>query len=184
MALESTFRTLSVQIRKLCDILNAVQLTLGDRPVRRGAALADELENVVLDLLGRLEEATAAARTAKAAVVTLDLERARRGLAKCQEIFHAVEQQFSNELVSFDRLSALAELGKERGGEWKAWANSMSDAVKEVGAPLAETSRVLAACWQELVEHGGRTSISIRTKNLGQKIVAKDSGEAVGGTPT
>jgi len=184
MALEATFRTLSVQIRKLCDILNAVQLTAGDRPVRRGAALADDTENMVLDLQGRMEEAGVAARTAKAAVISPDLERARRALAKCQEIFHGVEQQFCNELGSFERLSELAALGAERGGEWKAWSGSMSAAIGEVRPPLAEVSRTLAACWEELVEHSGKTSISIRTKNLGQKIVAKDSREAVGGTPT
>ena len=52
MALEATFRLLFVQIRKLCDTLNAILLTVGDKPTNRGAVLADELENTILDMLG------------------------------------------------------------------------------------------------------------------------------------
>jgi len=178
MALESTFRALSIQIRKLCDILNAVQLTAGDRPVRRGAALADELENAGLDLLGRLEEAGAAARAARAAVAAMDLERARRSLAKCQEIFHGVEQQFGNELASFDRLSGLMALGVERGGEWKAWAGSMNAAIGEVRAPLGDVSLALTSCWQELAERLGMTNVSVTATNIGQQIAATPGTEA------
>jgi len=36
---------------------------------------------------------------------------------------------------------------------------------------LEQTSAALAACWQELVEHSGTTSISV--KNTGQKIIAR-----------
>jgi|HubBroStandDraft_4_1064222.scaffolds.fasta_scaffold04906_6 ElaB/YqjD/DUF883 family membrane-anchored ribosome-binding protein len=173
MALEATFRALFVQMRKLCDTLNAVLLTVGDKPQNRGAALADELENTVLDILGQAEDARTAARIAEKAVAhPMDLERARRALAKCQENFHRAEGQFANELVSYEKLASLASLGNDRGGEWKPWAGSMKDAIEQGRQPLAEASKALAACWQELVEHGGGTSISVT--NTGQKIVARN----------
>jgi hypothetical protein len=147
MALEATFRALFVQTRKLCDTLNAVLLTVGDKPANRGAALVDELENTVLDILGLAEDARTAARTAEKAVAhPMDLDRARRSLAKCQEIFHRVEQQFSNDLVSYEKLKNLASVGNDRGGEWKAWAGSMKDAIEQARQPLEETSKALAAC--------------------------------------
>jgi hypothetical protein len=172
MALEATFRTLFVQIRKLCDTLNAVLLTVGDRPANRGAVLVDELENTVLDMLGLAQDARTAARVAQKALASpMDMDRARRALAKCQENFHRVERQFSNELVSYEKLYNLASLGSDRGGEWKPWAGSMKDAIEQGRQPIEETSKALAACWQELVEHSGTTSISVTT--TGQKIIAR-----------
>jgi hypothetical protein len=178
MALEATFRTLTVQIRRLNDTLNAILLTVGDRPQNRGTALADGLENSILDLMGTLSGAQTAARTAEKAVGAVrDLDRARRALAKCQEYFHGAEQRFANELVSYESLRRLASLGSERGGEWKHWAASMKDAIEQGRQPLEEASQALAACWHELAEHSGTTSISIRSQNLGQKIVARSTQE-------
>jgi hypothetical protein len=170
MALEATFRTLSVQFRKLCDTLNAILLTVGDKPPNRGAALVDELENTVLDMLGLAEDARTAARNAEKAVgPPKDMDRARRALGKCQDSFHRVEPQYSR-LVSYEKLKDLASLGHDRGGEWKAWARSMKDAVEQGREPLEAVSKALAACWQELVEHSGTTSISVT--NTGQRIIA------------
>jgi hypothetical protein len=33
----------------------------------------------------------------------------------------------------------------------------------------------VARCWQEIAEHAGATSVSVRTTSIGQKIVAKPS---------
>jgi hypothetical protein len=179
MALEATFRTLSIQIRKLSDTLNAILLTVGDQPLDRGTALADGLENSLLDLLGSLSGAQTAARTAENAVgAARDLDRARRALAKCQEHFHGAEQQYAKELVSYESLKKVTLLGIERGGEWKHWAASMKDAIEQGRQPFEEASQALAACWQELAEHSGSsTSISIRSQNLGQKIYARNTEE-------
>ena len=174
MALEATFRMLTVQIRKLCDTLSAVLLTVGDKPTDRGAALVDGLENTLLDMLGLAEDARQAARAADRAVASrMDIDRARRALAKCQERFHRLEQLFLNQLVSYEKLKELAALGRERGGEWKPWAGSMKDAIEQARHPVEESSKALAASWQELVEHSGTTSISV--SNTGQRIVTRHS---------
>lgn len=181
MALEATFRRLFIQIRKLCDTFNAVLLTVGDKPPDRESALADELENTVLDMLGHAEDARAAARLAEKAVSSpMNMDRARSALAKCQGKFHTLEQQYSNQLVSYQKLKDLTSLGRDRGGEWKPWAGSMKDAIEQGREPIEETSKALAACWQELVEHSGTTSISV--SNTGQRIVAHGplTNEAIG----
>jgi hypothetical protein len=171
MALEATFRTLFVQIGKLCDTLNAILLTVGDRPPNRGAALVDGMENTILDMLGTLQEARTAARAAERAVASpMDLDRARRSLAKCQDNFHQVERQFANELVSYERLKNLAHLGSERGGEWKAWAGIMKSVVEECRQPVEKVGKALVACWHELAERLGMTNVSVNATNIGQQI--------------
>ena len=173
MALETTFRTLFIQIRKLVDTLNAVLLTVGDRPPNRGAALVDGMENTILDMLGTLQEARTAAKAAERAVAApLDLERARQSLAKCQEGFRQVEQQYANDLVSYEKVKQLVILASERGGEWKPWAGSMKDAVQECREPLEQVAKALVACWNELAERLGMTNVSVNATNIGQQITA------------
>lgn len=52
MALEATFRDLSVCLHHLHDALNALQVTLGDKPPDGESALADGVETAVLDMMG------------------------------------------------------------------------------------------------------------------------------------
>ena len=161
MALETTFRTLTVKLRRLHDILKAVLLTVGDQPTGRGTVLADELENALLDMMGRLEEARTAAWAAeKAVALPVDVDRARRALSICQEGFHRVEAKFANQLVCYERLRDLTSLGSERGREWKSWTGSMKTAIEECRAPLEKVRKALTGCWQELVEHAGKTPVS------------------------
>ena len=61
MALEATFRELSVSLHRLHDGLNALHLTMGDTPHDNESALADGLENAVLDMIGTLHEARTSA---------------------------------------------------------------------------------------------------------------------------
>ncbi|HEX8814084.1 MAG TPA: hypothetical protein VF753_01155 [Terriglobales bacterium] len=174
MALEATFRELQVKMHKLHDALDALQVAFGDKPVHDEAALADSLENKVLDMMGVLQEARKAALNARAAVGSpVDLERAWRALRNCQDRFHDIEKQFSADLAAYDKLRELDRLGSNRGGEWLSWAGSAKQNIEECRPPLEEVSRALAYCWQEIAEHAGATSISVRTSNVsvGQRIV-------------
>jgi hypothetical protein len=176
MALEGTFRELTIALHKLHDALNAVQVTLGDKPLDRGAAVADGLENAVLDVMGALHDARKSALEAQRAVAApMDLDRARRALTLCQEHFHAIEQQFASELVSYEKLAELARVGRARGREWGAWANSTKEGIEECRAPLDQLSQALITCWQELAERLGTTNISVHTTSIGQQIRAAKS---------
>jgi hypothetical protein len=180
VALEATFRDLSVSLSHLHEALNALQVTLGDKPADDESALADGVETVVLDVMGNLHEARKVALNARKAVGRpLDLDRARRALTICQERFHRIEQQFAADLVSYEKLKELARLGNAR-RPWLPWSSAVKQGIEECRPPLEQTSAALAACWQELVEHSGTTSISV--KNTGQKIIARRpvSEEAIG----
>lgn len=150
MALEATFRSLSVCLHHLHDALNELQATLGDKPLDDESALADGLETTVLDLMGTLHEAMRAALDAQNGVDhPPDLDRARRALALCQERFRHIEQQFAADLASYEKLKELARRGNERQA-WLAWSSTVKQRIEQCRQPLAQTSAALAACWQEL----------------------------------
>jgi hypothetical protein len=168
MALETTFRQLSVSLQQLHDALNAVHVTVGDQPSEGGTAFVDGLENGVLDMLGILHEARRAALHARRAVAPLaNLDQARRALTTCQERFHQIQQQFAKELVSYEKLAALARLGNERRA-WMPWANIVKQEIEECREPIDQSSRSLAACWEELAERLGMVNLSVHT--IGQQI--------------
>jgi hypothetical protein len=173
VALEATFRGLSFCMNHIHDALNEIQVTLGDKPPDDEAALADGLETTVLDMMGTLHEARRTAFNARKALShPPDLDRARRALSLCQDRFHRIEKQFASELVSYEKLKELARLGNER-RMWLPWASTVKQGIEQCRQPLEQTSKALAACWQELVEHSGTTSISVT--NTGQRIVANGS---------
>ena len=171
MALEATFRELVKQLHKLHDALHSLNVTVGDQPENDAAAIADGLDNAVLDVIGILHQARKAALNARQAVShQVDLDRARRALTVCHDRFHHIEQEFAANLISYDKLRGLARLGGERGGEWLAWAGSTKQAIEECRQPLQAVSVAIAACWQELAERVGMTSITVQATNIGQKI--------------
>ena len=106
MPIERTFQDLSTQLRKLHDTFLALRLTVvEDKPLKGDAALVDQLEDSILDQMGLLDEGRKAAEGAlKAVGHPLDLSRARLALTICQERFHGIEQQFTADLVSYEKL--------------------------------------------------------------------------------
>jgi hypothetical protein len=168
MALEPTFRGLSVCLHQLHDALNDLHLTLGDKPLNDESAMADGLETAVLDLMGTLHEARRAALKARKSVGhPPDLDQARRSLTLCQERFHKFEKQFASDLVSYEKLKELARLGNERRA-WLPWASTVKFGIEQCRPPLEQTRPALAACWQELAERLGMVNLSVQT--IGQQI--------------
>ena len=176
MALEATFRELSVGLHQVHDALNALQVTVGDKPPDEEAALADGFENVVLDMMGTLHEARKSALNARRAVGhPPDLDQARRALTQCHERFHRIEQQFASDLVSYEKLRELVRLGRSRRHEWIPWGQSVKLGIEQCRGPLEQSNQALASCWQELAEKAGSGSVSVRNVTVGQKIVARSA---------
>jgi len=170
VALEATFRNLSVCLRHLHEALNELKVTLGDKPPKDESAVADGVETSLLDLKGTLHEARKAALNARRAVeYPVDLDQARRALAICQQRFQRIEQQFASDLVSYEKLKELDRLGNERRA-WLPWSSTVKQGIEQCRQPLAQTSAALAGCWQELTERLGTMSISVQAKNVGQQI--------------
>jgi len=170
MALEATFREFWVSLSRLQDAFDALHVTVLDR-LNDEAALADGLEEALLEMIGTLNDTRKAVFEARKAVGhPPDLDQARRLLTVSQDCFHRLERQFAAELISYDKLRQLAQLGRSRGPEWSRWAHSIKQGIEQCGEPIEVSNKALSACWQELAERAGGTSISIRNAIVGQKI--------------
>jgi hypothetical protein len=176
--LEMAFHELSVQLRRLRDTFLGVRLTVvEDKPLRDEVVLVDRFGDAVEDGLGWVEEALAAATEGEHALGNpIDMYRARTGLTTCQERFNRLAQQFSSELVSYERLDELARFGRRRGGEWLRWARAVKQALEQCRQPLQEVNQALFLCWQELAERLGMTSVSVQNTTIGQQISAAELG--------
>jgi hypothetical protein len=108
-----------------------------------------------------------AADARRAVSEQVDLNRARRSLAGCQERFRRVEEVFSSALFSYERLQDLARFGRERRGEWPSWAATVKLGIERCRKPADGSRAAIGECWQELAEHAG-ASISVQATNIGQ----------------
>jgi hypothetical protein len=170
MALEATFRQLAVALHKLHDAFEALQVTVGDTPPNDEIALADGLENKVLDMMSTLRQIREFSSEAQKAVThPVELDNARHALTKCQKRFHQLEQQFTEELLSHDHLKEVTRVGRERRG-WMPWSNSIRKGIEQCRESLESTSAPFAECWPELAERLGSVNISMKATNVGQQI--------------
>jgi hypothetical protein len=177
MGLETTFQGFWISLSRLQDAFDALEVTVKDK-LNHEAALADGLEEALLDMNGTLNEVRKAAFEAKKAVGhPPDLDQARRSLTVSQDSFHRLERQFAAELVSYDKLHQLAQLGS-RGKQWSHWAHSIEQGIEQCREPIEVSNKALASCWQELAEKAGGTSISIRNAVVGQKVNRSSGGNS------
>jgi hypothetical protein len=184
MALEKTFREFSVQLTRLQDRLDELRLTVvEDRPSRNDAVVVDNVELALEDMAGWLHETRLAAKVAgKAVAPPIDLDKARQALSMCQEKFPRIERVFSENLLLYERVKDLTSFGSERRGEWLSWVTSVKQGIDHCRQPIENAGQALAACWQEIAERVGMTSVSVRTTNIGQKIASRPacSGDVAG----
>lgn len=181
MALAVAFQELRVRLQQLEECLGALQVTVvEDTPARGETVLVDQFGNTTLDIRGLLAEAIAASGEATQAVVyPLDVDSARRGLARCQERFHLVSRRFAADLVCYERIADLTSLGLERRGEWRAWSRAVKDAIEGCRYPLDQVADALFQCWQEIGERVGMSSVLVRTTNVGQQFSGNAAGDLV-----
>ena len=180
MALEKTFRELSGVLHRLRDRVQELRLSVvEDRPSTNDAVVVDNFEYAVEDLLGWVSEAIQLAKMAEKAVGhPVDIDKARQELTTCQERFQRIEQVFSQKLISYECLKDLTSFGSERHGEWPSWVTSVKQGIEHCRRPVENAGKALAECWQELAARAGTTSISVRTTNIGQKIMTSAAEQA------
>jgi hypothetical protein len=175
VALETTFRDLWARLNDLIGVMNEFHVSVGFTPPHEETAVADDLGEASLHLIGILHESLGPVGQARQAVTNdPDLNRARKTLAICQEHFNRFEKDFPALLSSYKQLTELARLANER-PEWTHWAANMKQGIEDCREPMAAVRVAVAACWQELAERVGMNSVSVHNTSVGQRIVAKPS---------
>lgn len=176
MTLEATFKALNTHLRMLHGEFSGLRTTIReDKPIEGDVVFVDMFGDTMDDLLGRLEEMLTAAQAGQqTSAQQLDLSRAWRILATCQEQFNHLQYQFFD-LISYNRLAPLVYFGGEQGGEWRAWVNSVKEMLDRCQQPLYDVNQVLFQCWQEIAERVDIRAMSVQTTNIGQQIAVPES---------
>ncbi len=183
MTLETTFRDLHIRLQELHEVLHGMRVTVvEDRPLTGDVVLVDVFGDAVDDLLGWLAEALAAAADCRqAARHPISMGALCCALTTCQESFSRIAQRFTSDVTHYRRMAELTRLGRERGGEWRAWTRSVTQAVDACRQPLDETGLALVRCWQVIAERIGTMSVSVQATNIGQQLAVPDRAAVVSG---
>ena len=171
MALEASFSDLCAELESLREAFGQFSAAVADKPLKGDSVLVDLFGDAADDLLGWVEEAAQSALEGKQAVsYPLDTASARRRLIACQERFNLMSNKLWSDLVSYERMREIATLGRERRGEWLAWSGGVKSALDSCREPLYNVNQSLFACWQEITEHMGTSSVSVQTTTIGQQV--------------
>src|SRR5262249_17829901 len=141
--IETTFQKLAVQCKGQRDALHELQMTVAeDRPLHDVVKLVDKIGELAEDALGEAEEALAAAIAGHRAVAgTVDWERARGSLTDCQQCAGRLQQVFFAKLMRYEVIDELVNLGRQRGGEWRVWAELAGETLQRCCEQLLATQQ-------------------------------------------
>jgi hypothetical protein len=175
MAIEASFKDLRAELATLNEAFGSLRVAVHDKPLRGDSVLVDVFGDAADDLLGWVKEAAAAALEGQqAASYPADAERARWLLVTGQKTFNLIADKLWSDLLSYERVTEISTLGRERRGEWLVWSSSIKSALDACREPLHNVNQSLFVCWQEITEHMGNTSVSVQTTNVGQQITVPD----------
>ena len=186
MSRQATLESLRRELAALQEAVSALHVTVTeDRPARGAAVLVDQLDNLVTDLSGTLEEADACAAVALQAIQpngALDNERA--AAHDIHRLLNRFAAQYAGELATHDRIAQLLEMGRERGRGWHEWSQVVKTAIERCALPLKAAADAMLACWSELADHLARNSVSVQATNIGQQITVRDDQLEMAGRAT
>jgi hypothetical protein len=186
MGLEAAFESLRRTLGGLQESFSALQVTITeDKPARGAAVLVDQLDNLVTDMSGTLEEADI--RIAEALQTSKPngpLNLTHSVLGDVHGLINRFTSLYTDELAAHDHIAQLLEMGRERGREWREWSQMVKTAIERCAAPLKATAGALLECWSELVDRLARNSVSIQATNIGRQIILREDQLELAGKAT
>lgn len=176
MALETSFKDLCVELAALCEAFGGFRVAVQDKPLKGDSVLVDLFGDAADDLLGwATEAANIALEGQQAAAYPADIERARWSLVGSQKSLNMIADKLWSDLLTYERISEIVRFGRERRGEWLVWSGSIKSALDACREPLHNVNQSLFLCWQEITEHMGTTSVSVKTTSVGQQITVPEA---------
>jgi hypothetical protein len=177
MSLETTFESLRRQVARLQEAVSALHVTVAeDKPVAGAVVLVDQLDNLVTDLSGTVEEADARlAQLIQGNQLHGPPDHARIALREIHGLINRFAAMYAGELAAHDPVEQLLEMGRERGHEWRDWSQVVKTAIERCGAPMKAAASAIMECWSELTERLARSSVSVLATNIGQQITLREN---------
>lgn len=154
MSLKASFSQMTEKLDRLREEFLALK-TLGvdDQPPDVAAALQDAFADAMEDILGFINKASDTAHHADQSLAGgIDMTGVIEGLTRCNESWNRVSHRYWSALNSYERLSALMDLGRGRGGEWEAWTRSIEVGLNKCSGPMLELNQAIFECWREIGE--------------------------------
>src|SRR5262249_31572181 len=172
MGLEGTLATLRATVTQLHEDVSRLRDTVTeDQPSTDAVKLVDDIETVVTDLIGALEEAQA--HIVHALQVELpkgSLEQVRAMMRRIHELLNGFTATYIERLAAHTQIRQLLVMGRERGPRWLAWSREVKTAVERCAPPLTAAADAIVDCWSELAERTTRGAVSVQATNIGQQI--------------
>jgi hypothetical protein len=172
MTIEATFKSLLAHFGALRETLQNLRITVvEDRPLGDAVVIIDRMSDAIDDLNGWLQESSeAVGRASKAANYPIDGPCAIACISEASSRFGQLHHQWFLGLASYPQMADLAALARSRGREWRAWSDSVRQAMDQASHAMNEIQSMLLISWQELAERLSAGSVSVRTTNIGQQI--------------
>jgi hypothetical protein len=175
MSMEAAFESLRRALAGLQEAVSALQVTITeDKPARGAAVLVDQLDNLVTDMSGMLEEADDRAEALRTDKPNGPLHETQRTLRDIHGLINRFAALYAGELAAHDQIAQLLEMGRERGREWREWSLVVKTAIERCAAPMKTVAEALVECWGELAGQLERNSISVQATNIGQQITFRE----------
>jgi hypothetical protein len=184
MSLDAALESLRRTLRGLQESVSALQVTITeDKPGRGGAVLVDQLDNLVTDMSGMLEEADdRAAEALQTSKPNGPLDQTQSALGDVHGLINRFTALYTGELAAHDQIAQLLEMGRERGREWREWSQVVKTAIERCAAPMKTAAEALVECWSELAGRLSRNSVSVQATNIGQQITLREDQLGLTGT--
>jgi len=183
MSLDAAFDSLHRELTQLQEAVAALHVTvIEDRPTGGATMLVDQLDTVIADLSGALDEATdRVVQAMRANQANGPLDAVRSAALDVHKSLNRFTELYVGELATHDRIAQLLEMGIERGRGWREWSLVVKTAIERCARPMKTAADAMAQCWAEVAERLARNSVSVQATNIGQHItVREDQVELVG----
>ncbi|GLZ33495.1 hypothetical protein Lesp02_56830 [Lentzea sp. NBRC 105346] len=135
-------------VARLHDSWRELNVTVTeDKPTGVGLAVADDVQEAVVDGLSYLDSALreldGGASPARVYAAAVELEALRR--------------RYDERMRSYLAVSDLLVGIRGHGPEWRGWAGSVISGGERCAEPLQAVSDALMRCWREITDEGGGT---------------------------
>lgn len=160
--MSQTSYELGRRLRVLYECLLVVHTTV-TKDIPEPHKVAERLDEVLQDLSDRVIESI----TAVSDLPTLsDTNQARNTLVYCHQQCQQLSQGFWTEVAAYEPMFDLMQVGRELGGEWRNWSQTVKNGLDACKRPLFDVLVVLPICWQEISSRGTAVPLTVHNSSF------------------